>query len=139
MTTPASRQLFVYSSLRKGFHKSAYHYVSKFFSFACLAKVSGMIHEAAEGPFATIGDGKSFIDGELYVLNDEHDFSYVFGQLDDYEGLIIEQGEKPLYRRAITRVTKDNGDVTDAWIYWYNDDVQDKPGISPGNAVASNC
>ncbi len=56
-------------------------------------------------------------------LNDELDFSYVFGQLDDYEGLIVEQGEKPLYRRELTQVYHDDGIVTDAWIYWFNGDI----------------
>lgn len=124
MESSISRQLFVYSSLRKGFHQAAYQYITQFFSFVSCAKVKGIISDVNGEHFATFSPGNSFIKGELYQLNDEHDFSYVFGQLDDYEGVITEQGEQPLYRREITKVCKDDGTITDAWIYWYNGDVQ---------------
>ncbi len=123
MKPPLSKYLFVYSSLLKGFHQSSYHYVSKFFSFVSNAKVKGTASEVEDELFAAPDDNNSFIEGELYSLNDEHDFSYVIGQLDDYEGLIVEQGEKPVYRRELTKVYKDDGEVTEAWIYWFNGDV----------------
>ena len=40
-----------------------------------------------------------------------------------YEGIAPEPGEQPLYRRELAVVYNDNGDTTDAWIYWYNKDV----------------
>ena len=135
MEPPVSKQLFVYSSLRKGFHKASYHYVSQFFIFVSKAKVKGTISDLDGELFATPGDVNSFIEGELYMLNDEHDFSYVFGQLDDYEGLIVEQGEKPLYRRELIKVYKDDGEITDAWIYWFNSDVSGKAVITSGDIV----
>lgn len=135
MESHASKQLFVYSSLRKGFHQESYQYVSHFFSFVSNAKVKGIVSDLGGKLFATSGDGNSFINGELYNLNDEHDFSYVFGQLDDYEGLIVEQGEKPLYRRELIQVYNDDGEITDAWIYWFNGDVSGKPVITSGDIV----
>jgi gamma-glutamylcyclotransferase (GGCT)/AIG2-like uncharacterized protein YtfP len=130
MESAFSKLLFVYSSLRKGFHQHAYDYVTHFFSFVSPAKVKGIVSDVDGELFATPAAGDSFIRGELYKLNDEHDFSYVFGQLDDYEGLITEQGEEPSYRREVTEVYKNNGDITDAWIYWYNGDVGGKPVIA---------
>lgn len=120
MEPHVSKQLFVYSSLRKGFHQAGYHYIAQFFSFVSAAKVTGIVSELGGELFAAPAAGNSFIKGELYLLNKEEDFSYAFGQLDDYEGLIAEQGEQPLYRRELTRVYKDDGEVTDAWIYWFN-------------------
>ena len=135
MESSISKQLFVYNSLRKGFHQHTYEYMAQFFRFVCPAKVKGIVSDVDGEFFATPGDGNSFIKGELYNLNDEHDFSYVFGQLDDYEGLIVEQGEKPLYRRELIRVHKDDGEVTDSWIYWFNGDVSGKPVITSGNII----
>ena len=135
MESSISKQLFVYNSLRKGFHQHTYDYMAQFFRFVCPAKVKGIVSDVDGEFFATPGDGNSFIKGELYNLNDEHDFSYVFGQLDDYEGLIVEQGEKPLYRRELIRVHKDDGEVTDSWIYWFNGDVSGKPVITSGNII----
>lgn len=121
-----SKQLFVYSSLRKGFHKASHHYIAQYFSFISNAKVKGVVTDVKGELFATPGDGSSFIEGELYQLNSEDDFSFVFGQLDEYEGLDVEQGEKPLYRRELIKVYKDGGEIIDAWIYWFNDDVSGK-------------
>ena len=127
MESALSKQLFVYSSLRKGFHHHAYDYITRYFSFVSPAKVKGIVSNVNGELFATASDGKSFIKGELYKLNDEHDFSYVFGQLDDYEGLIVEQDEQPLYRRQLIKVYTDDEAETNAWIYWYNGDISGKP------------
>ena len=123
MESALSKHLFIYSSLRKGFHQHAYDYITQFFSFVSLAKVKGIVRDVDGELYATPTNENSFIEGELYKLNDEYNFSYVFGQLDDYEGLIVEQGENPLYRRELTPVYRDNGQVTDAWLYWYNGGV----------------
>ena len=132
MESALSKQLFVYSSLRKGFHQHTHDYVSHFFSFVSPAKVKGKVSNVNGELLASPGDGESFIQGELFKLNDEHDFSYVFGQLDDYEGLIVEQGEQPLYRRELIKVYIDGEADTNAWIYWYNGEVLDTP-IAAGN------
>lgn len=136
MESALSTRLFVYSSLRKGFHQHAYDYITHFFSFVCPAKVKGIVRNINGELFATAGDGNSFIKGDLYKLNDENDFSYVFGQLDDYEGLIVEQGECPLYRRELIKVYTENQSETNAWIYWFNGDAGGRrPGITSGDIV----
>lgn len=133
MESALSKQLFVYSSLRKGFHQHTHDYISHFFSFVCPAKVKGIVSNVNGELFATPADDESFIQGELFKLNDEHDFSYVFGQLDDYEGLVVEQGERPLYRRELVKIYTPHEGEKIAWIYWYNGEMSDKPVISAGN------
>ncbi len=121
MVKASSKYLFTYSSLRKGFHKNSYNYITQYFTFVAKAKVKGAI-EDADGELRGMPVGSdSYIDGELYELNNEHDFSFVFGQLDDYEGLDVGEGEIPVYRRELCSVHKDDGEITDAWIYWYNE------------------
>ncbi len=126
--------LFVYNTLRSGFHKMAYQYISKYFSLAGSGKIHGVLNNVNGEPFATRSDS-SFIQGEIYRLNDAEDYSYVFGQLDDYEGLDAEGGEKPLYKRAIVKVLNDNGNEDDAWVYWYNRDVHGYPVILSGDTA----
>ncbi len=130
MESQSSLPLFVYSSLRKGFHQEAYEYLVKFFSFVSMGKVKGVLRDSGTEPVATPTGENIFIKGELYKLNNANDFSWVFGQLDEYEGLIAAQDEKILYRRELTTVYKENGGVEDAWIYWYNGDVSEKPVIN---------
>ncbi|MDQ2862205.1 MAG: gamma-glutamylcyclotransferase [Bacteroidota bacterium] len=130
METPSSLQLFVYSSLRKGFHLEAYEYLAKYFTFAGMGKVKGTLRDSGTEPVATPTEEDTFIKGELYSLNKKDDFSWVFGQLDEYEGLDAAQGEKILYKRELTKVYKDDGSVTDAWIFWFDGDVSGKPVIN---------
>ena len=135
MESPAFSQLFVYSSLREGFHNKASAYVSQYFSFVCNAKAKGILSDIGSYPVCTSTLDNSFIIGELYKLNDEKYFSWAFGQLDDYEGVIAEQGEQPLYHRELTRVYKDDGTTTEAWMYLYNGDVTGKPVIASGDVL----
>ena len=129
------QQLFVYSSLRKGFHDARYLYLTKFFDFVCKAEVKGILSISELGPVASQLSENHFIKGELYHLKKEDDFSWVFGQLDEYEGLTPPPDEQSLFRREVTTVYKEDGSVTDAWIFWYNADVSDKPVIASGDIL----
>jgi hypothetical protein len=53
-------------------------------------------------------------------------------QLDDYEGVNVAFDETKLYQREIAEVHIDNR-ITNAWMYWYVGDVQDKPVIDSGD------
>jgi len=130
METPSSLQLFVYSSLRKGFHLQAYEYLVKFFSFVSLGKVQGTLRDSGTEPVATPAEDDTFIKGELYLLNNSSDFSWVFGQLDEYEGLAGTAEEPILYRRELTTVYKEDGSTANAWIYWFSGDVSEKSVIN---------
>jgi gamma-glutamylcyclotransferase (GGCT)/AIG2-like uncharacterized protein YtfP len=135
METPSSLQLFVYSSLRKGFHLEAYQYLVKYFTFISMGKVKGILIDSGTEPVAAPTDKETFIKGELYKLNNKEDFSWVFGQLDEYEGIVAAQDEKILYKRELTKVYKDDGSVTEAWIFWFEGDVSGKPAIDTEDAL----
>jgi gamma-glutamylcyclotransferase (GGCT)/AIG2-like uncharacterized protein YtfP len=134
MTNPGIYQLFVYGSLRSGFHSPVYEYISHFFTFAGMAKVRGKLFDLGSYPAGIASDENSFIVGELYYANQENEFAWAIGQLDDYEGINVESGEVQLYRRELTKVHINN-QVTDAWIYWYNGDVSDRPLIDSGDLI----
>lgn len=126
--------LFVYSSLRKGFQQSAYDYLTRYFTFVGDAKVKGMLSDLGNQPVATPTVEERFIVGELYKLNIENG-SYVFGQLDDYEGVNPEEGQTAFFRREVADVFADNGLVTPAWVYWYDGDVSGKPILESGDVL----
>lgn len=128
-------KLFVYGSLRSGFQSNAYHYISNYFRLLGDAKVNGNLYDLGEYPAARPAQDKDrFIIGELYDLNEKSSFAWVFGQLDDYEGVIAEEGETALYYRELTPVFV-NGHVETAWIYWYNGDVSGKPIVPSGDII----
>lgn len=134
MTNPGIYQLFVYGSLRSGFKSPVYEYISRFFKFIGDAKVKGKLFDMGTYPAGIGTDSDSFIIGELYQAKNEHEFSWAIGQLDDYEGVTVEPDEVQLYRREVTQVHI-NGQVTDAWIYWYNGDVSGRPAIVSGDLM----
>jgi gamma-glutamylcyclotransferase (GGCT)/AIG2-like uncharacterized protein YtfP len=89
-------QLFVYGSLLSGFHHPAYEYISRYFTLIGPAKVKGKLFDMGEYPAAIPVDEETWITGELYQLNNQEEFSWAIGQLDDYEGVATEAGEAPL-------------------------------------------
>ena len=134
MKNPVANQLFVYGSLRSGFHSPAYEYISRYFDLVGEAKVKGELFDLGSYPAAKPTDKNKFIIGELYRIRNENEFGWAMGQLDDYEGVHVDFDETQLYRREITEVHIDDN-TTNAWIYWYVGDVKDKPVIDSGDVL----
>ena len=125
-------KLFVYGSLRSGFHNLAYKYISNHFAFLSEAKVKGKLYDLGEYPAAIPTSEAFFIKGELYELKEAGEFDWAIEQLDDYEGMNPEEGEVKLYVRKLTEVLYNNLS-TQAWIYWYSQDVTGCPLIPSGD------
>ena len=125
--------IFVYGSLRKGFHSDAYNYISRYFYLAAAdAKVKGKLYDLGEYPAAVATNEDYFIIGELYHISHDEEFSWAIEQLDDYEGINIEAHEQATYKRELTTVHVNNETVT-AWIYWFTGSVEGKPLIASGD------
>jgi gamma-glutamylcyclotransferase (GGCT)/AIG2-like uncharacterized protein YtfP len=117
-----THHLFIYGSLRSGFHSPAYQYLSQYFNLIGEGIVKGKLFDKGEYPVAIPTSEEKFITGELYAINSPAEFSYAIGQIDDYEGVHIEAGENPLYKREAVTVLQNNQQHT-AWIYWFNGNV----------------
>ncbi len=128
-------KIFVYGSLRKGFHHPAYAYISRYFHLLSEAKVKGVLYDMGEYPAALPATDEKFIIGELYEINNPDELGWAMAQLDDYEGLNAEPGETPLYRREITAVITGQGEIP-AWVYWFNGNVSGKPLVESGDVLA---
>jgi gamma-glutamylcyclotransferase (GGCT)/AIG2-like uncharacterized protein YtfP len=126
--------LFVYGSLRSGFHSPAYEYISRYFNLVGDAKVKGRLFDMGEYPAAVPVEEDVFIHGELYVIKSQPEFSWAIGQLDDYEGISTEPGEPVLYYRGEAPVFISDQAIT-AWIYWYKGDVSGRPEIASGDLM----
>ena len=78
---------------------------------------------------------KLFVYGSLRSgFRNPQEFSWAIGQLDDYEGLNVEEGETPLYKREEV-IAYRKGEPYTAWIYWYNRDITGKPEIESGDVL----
>lgn len=133
MSSPLFR-LFVYGSLRSGFRNPAYNYLTQYFHLLGEAVVKGKFYDNGNIPVAVPFEGEHFITGELYEVNNPEEFNWAINQLDDYEGLNVEVGETPLYRRETTE-TFQNGESISAYIYWYNGQVNNMAEIETGDVL----
>ena len=131
---PTIQPLFVYGSLRSGFQHPAYAYISRYFRLVGTAKVQGELYDMGDYPAAMPTTADKWIIGELYTINNPAEFSWAIAQLDDYEGLNVEQGETALYTRDTTTVYLPDQSVS-AWIYWFNGDVSGSPQINCGDLL----
>lgn len=127
--------LFVYGSLRSGFKSPAYAYISRYFHLIGPAKVKGRLYDMGDYPAAIPSTDEHYIVGELYVLNHESEFNWAIEQLDDYEGVHVEEGEAPLYIRKTEEVITDSGNTL-AWMYWFNGSITNQPLIESGDVLA---
>lgn len=134
MTTPATYYLFVYGSLRSGFHHPAYEYISRYFNFVSDGKVKGLLYDMGEYPGALPTNEEAYIIGELYHIKHSDEFEWALAQLDDYEGLNTEPGEPQLFRRELVTVYTVT-ETHEAWIYWFNGDVSNQPLVKSGDVL----
>src|SRR5690242_2859346 len=128
-------QLFVYGSLRSGFHHPAFEYISRHFLFVNNGKIKGVVYDIGAYPGAVKTTNESFIIGEVYAIKTEDEFNWVIAQLDDYEGVDAEEGETPLFKRVLTEVFFNDDEKTNAWVYWFNGDVTGKHVIASGDTL----
>lgn len=128
-------RLFVYGSLRSGFHNAVYTYISRYFILDGLGAVQGKLFDMGEYPAAVPCTEDYYITGELYHIANQESFAWAMKHLDDYEGLLVPPGEIPLFRREPVTVLFRNTTAT-AWMYWYNKEVTNQPRIESGDYIA---
>lgn len=134
MASPATHLLFVYGSLRSGFHHPAYLYISRYFHPLGPARVRGTLYDTGDYPVAHPEGPGTYIVGELYQIKNTDEWDWAIAQLDDYEGVQAEEEKPALYRRDL--VTVEQGEVfSTAWIYWYAGDVSGNPVVSSGDVL----
>lgn len=126
--------LFVYGSLRKGFHNEAYQYIFHYFHFVGDAAVKGLLYDLGPYPAAVPAGGDAKIIGELYEIKNKDEYGYALAQLDDYEGVDPLEGETQYYRREPVEVFIGDHTIR-AWIYWYNQPVEGYPLIESGDVL----
>jgi len=127
-------QLFVYGSLRSGFHSEAYNYLTQYFTLVGPAKVKGKLYDKGDYPVALATTENKFLTGELYRLKDPAQFSWAMEQIDDYEGLHVEAGETALYHREPVAAYIDGIEVI-AWVYWYCGTTEGLKELEAGDVI----
>lgn len=128
-------RLFVYGSLRSGLLNPILSHISRYFVLDGMGAIQGELYDIGEYPGAIPGTGDELIVGEVYHIAHIEEFEQAMIALDDYEGLLVEPGEIPLFRREPEHILFQNSTVL-AWVYWYNHALTNEPRIESGDYVA---
>jgi gamma-glutamylcyclotransferase (GGCT)/AIG2-like uncharacterized protein YtfP len=127
--------LFVYGSLRQGFNHAAYNYIKQYFKLKGMGKAKGRLYDLGEYPAACPATDSFHVVGELYTIKEPDEFEYAIAQLDDYEGVAPEYDQQSWYTREVTDILMDDGQIEQAWIYWYTGDISGKPEVVSGDVL----
>ena len=94
--------------------------------------ISGALFDLGIYPAAVPStDGKIW--GEVYEFDDVES---VLSALDDIEGYTHADPDRSLYTRLRTKVTLEDGQARDAWVYFYNAPLGAAPRIPSGDYLA---
>lgn len=96
--------------------------------------MKGKLYDLGNFPAAQPAEGENYIVGELYRIKNPLEYSWAFGQLDDYEGVNNEPGDSSHYIRDIAEALIGENKFP-AWIYWFTGDVSGMPQIKSGDTV----
>lgn len=126
-------KLFVYGTLREGAISN-----KKYLGQKVIGKevgfVKGILYNIKDMLFPALIDGERMIIGDVYILEDDFDFS----EMDVYEEYYGEGNEKNFYNRVMMPIYDENGSYKyDAFVYLYN--TQGKEAMEKlGSVIESN-
>lgn len=129
----ASKELlFTYGTLRKGESNPMQQYLQTNADWIGKATVKGKLFFADGHPAAVSAtDDKSQIIGDLFEFDQSSGLLY---ELDRYEGYRPANPDNSLYLRKMRKVCLINsGKIRDAWIYIYNQPVNNALSIPSGD------
>lgn len=127
------KPLFVYGSLRSEYNHAAHAYISQYFSLAGQGMVQGKLYDLGSYPGAIPTTGEDTIVGALYEIKDNRYFTHAMQLLDDYEGVNPSEDEPAIFKRELTKVYLHNGNMFEAYIYWFAGIITNQPLIESGD------
>ena len=107
---------FFYGTLMTPFNRRGRHLIDQYLAYAGRGSIAAALFDLGIYP-AAVPDSESRVWGEVYEILSP---PAVLTVLDEIEGYRASEPEASLYNRLRTPVTLENGEVVDAWAYFYN-------------------
>ncbi len=123
------RFLFVYGTLLRGFASLESWRGRVQAEFAGRGRIKGKLYDLGEYPGA-IADSEHLVRGEVYELRSPGDALNI---LDEYEAFFPLHPERSLFVRAVTPVVMADGREMEAWVYFYNGQVDERKLMAGGD------
>jgi len=122
--------VFVYGTLMKGFQEDWQTKVGA--RLLGRGRISGKLYDLGEYPGAicAAGDSGEYVKGELYEVKDPELATSI---LDQFEEFFPRRPHKSLFVRIIAPVTLEDGRRENAWVYVYNQPVDETRLVPSGD------
>jgi gamma-glutamylcyclotransferase (GGCT)/AIG2-like uncharacterized protein YtfP len=127
----ASRNLFVYGTLRRDTRNEQFHLLARHAKFIGEATVDGKLYDLGDYP-GMLYPAHGAVHGEVYAVAPEH-WDAVVKQLDVYEGCTSSDPQPHEYRRELVQATLSNGSTVSAWAYVLNGEPPYRREIRSGD------
>ena len=111
-----SELVFFYGTLMTPFNRSGRRRVEQHLAYKGRGTIAGALFDLGIYP-AAVPATDSRVWGEVYEMTHP---TIVLQALDELEGYRASEPESSLYTRALTPVTLEDGQVVEAWAYFYN-------------------
>jgi gamma-glutamylcyclotransferase (GGCT)/AIG2-like uncharacterized protein YtfP len=120
--------LFAYGTLRKEFELPLNEKIARFIEWIGDGEIKGKLYDMGEYPAAipVSENERSVIKGAVMKINQPEK---VMKLVDDYEGCNPENEAQSVYCRKKESIILKDGNIVDAWVYWYLLPVDDKRRI----------
>ena len=113
-----SELVFFYGTLMTPFNRPGRLRIDSSLMFKGHGSIAAVLFDLGIYPAAVPAERDSArVRGEVYEMKDA---PAVLEALDEIEGFSTTEPESSLYTRRVTPVTLDDGDVVEAWAYFYN-------------------
>jgi len=121
--------VFFYGTLMSGFKRRGRALVDPKLTSEGRGSIPAALFDVGIYP-AAIPASDSRVRGEIYSMFDS---ASVLAALDEIEGFRPGRPDESLYTRVETPVTFDDGQVANAWVYFYNAPLGRAPRIESGD------
>lgn len=108
--------VFFYGTLMTPFNRTSRLRVDQYLAFCGRGTISAALFDLGIYP-AAVPATDAQVRGEVYEMTFP---AIVLGALDEIEGYSPGEPEASLYTRRLTPVTMDEGQLVEAWAYFYN-------------------
>jgi gamma-glutamylcyclotransferase (GGCT)/AIG2-like uncharacterized protein YtfP len=126
--TPPCRYLFVYGTLLQRSPHPMARFLAERGQLLGEAKIMGRLYDLGRFPGLVSGEPAEWVYGDLYDLGERA--SVTIAELDRYEN--DESTAAALFERQLADVVYADGTPTQAWVYWFRGEVNDKSRIASG-------
>jgi gamma-glutamylcyclotransferase (GGCT)/AIG2-like uncharacterized protein YtfP len=127
----ASRNLFVYGTLRRDTRNEQFHLLARHATFVDTATVDGKLFDLGNYP-GMLYPAHGAVHGEVYAVAPD-DWDSVIKQLDVYEGCTTLDPEPHEYRRELVEARLSDGSTVSAWAYVLNGEPPYRREIRSGD------